>query len=655
MTDRNDRRDRSERLLDAFLGDMGSAPLPDGLARDVRRRIREERPARQLGVARWLPAASIAMVAVVLVGVAVLGSRGPTPPLASAPPAPSASPEWQVDLGAGHHIVVDDRSGFLARAQATPIAPDGPVEPAIVPGADASSIVVRFRWSSCSTGGVMTIAADRTQIALVPIGPDGPCAGAVGSAAVELSFRASVVATAFAFAYGAPARASSPSPTPPASPVGTPTAVATPGLAPDRFQLTLDSSGRTRLPVLVLDSSLGIAAQPVEARHNLTTDQAVEVVQGSARNKIIVAWVGGACDELTVVSIDAARTAVTVGTWTLPGGCDAIGFDRGIELTFGDAVDASSIRAQIGAAPIAGGLIPRQVWFSGSGHGYVAGTDAMGASMLAETDDGGKTWTTTVIGWGGVVGLGAVVGPDIVERPVVALVCAAAGNGGATEPGCTPGVYRREGSANWTLVDTRVPLAMATRGNTIAVLVEGKTLPNASYPLPPADLRLSSDGGATWASAPSPCGAIPMGSSSIALDADGRPVVVCGGTSADGSVARRLERASKTTLPTAWTTMPPLPGGQGMQLDLGADGHGLAWEEVGSSIAPTPLYLTTDGGASWTPRPDVADGETLIVEDASAFAGGGSAVLSIDQARSEIVLLLSPGGRTWGEVASFPG
>ncbi len=146
-----------------------------------------------------------------------------------------------------------------------------------------------------------------------------------------------------------------------------------------------------------------------------------------------------------------------------------------------------------------------------------------------------------------------------------------------------------------------------------------------------------------------------MGSADVTLDAEARLVVSCRAMDAGGGQRRQLEQASTRGLPTAWASMPPPPNGEVLRLDLGPDGHGLAWEEVGTSVGPAPLYATADGGASWTPRPDVADGEKLIAEDASAFTGGGSAILAIDQARSEVVLLLSPDGRAWSDVAAFPG
>ncbi|HEY5627883.1 MAG TPA: hypothetical protein VIR16_00095, partial [Candidatus Limnocylindrales bacterium] len=117
---------------------------------------------------------------------------------------------------------------------------------------------------------------------------------------------------------------------------------------------------------------------------------------------------------------------------------------------------------------------------------------------------------------------------------------------------------------------------------------------------------------------------------------------------AGGTAKKQLQRAIDDP-PTAWTTEPPPPDqGTGMQLDLSDGGHGVAWGDR------SPLLTTSDGGASWTPHPDVADGEARFVEDASAY-GGGWAVIVGDPARQAALLLLSEDGSSWREVAAYPG
>lgn len=665
----SDRGSRADQLLDAFLEDLGSGPVPSSLSNHVARRIRDERPARQHWLGGRLGLAAALVVVAVLVGVGGLVAgpkRGPS--AAAASPSSAPSPAWRVDLntaGGGRAIPVDiiDPGGVLTGAAAVPVAVGIPTDNEVVQGTDPNSIVVRFGWGTCYTGGTMVVAPDRSSIAFQPhaIGPS--CAGGPMAAAIDLSFRDQIDPSDVAFMVGSPdptspdsTPSSLPSRTPAPTPSGTTAAVETPAIAPNRFEVTLDPTGPARLPVLVLDSSLGITAQPLEMGRNFTGNGDVEITQGSTPDSVVVGWVGGACDELTQIEVDAARTTITLGTVKLPGGCDAIGIDRAVQLVFRDPTDAASLHGQAGKAPdIAAGMIPREVWFSDAEHGSVAGwNQATGVAVLAGTFDAGTTWTTQALGWGGVVGLGAVIGQDMVERPVVALVCAPAGNGGATQPGCTPGVYRRDGATGWVLLAAQVPLAIATRDNTIAVLVEGETLPNASYPYPPADLLLSHDEGTTWSKAASPCGTIPMESSDVTFDAEVRPVVLCGATDATGAPQRQLEQAAKPTLPTAWTTMPPLPGGQGMQLDFGSEGSGVAWSPMGAGGgAGGQLYLTQDGGRSWTPHPEIVDGADMVVESAVAFGARGSAMLVLSQKSSQLTLIISKDGVTFDFIGTY--
>ncbi|HEY5628213.1 MAG TPA: hypothetical protein VIR16_01770, partial [Candidatus Limnocylindrales bacterium] len=60
--------DRGERLLQAFLDDLGTASAPAGLSRRVSRRIQDEHPARASRFSPWFVPAAAAVAILALVG-----------------------------------------------------------------------------------------------------------------------------------------------------------------------------------------------------------------------------------------------------------------------------------------------------------------------------------------------------------------------------------------------------------------------------------------------------------------------------------------------------------------------------------------------------------------------------------------------------------
>jgi hypothetical protein len=233
--------DRDERLLDAFLEDLGSAPVPEELAQSVTRRIRDQQPERQRNFAPWLVIAAAVAVVVALAGVAAIAA-GPSPvpslasvaslpapssPVATASPIPSASSgqmlppgtpvpsdtpppssspasltgvvSWRLRLtGTGAKAVIGlvrDESGLLAGV--SPMTDVGAARGASVgPGSDANSVVVQTAVASCTQWVSITVASDGRSIDLVPTKSPGPCFGVAGTVAAELHFKAPVSAAA---------------------------------------------------------------------------------------------------------------------------------------------------------------------------------------------------------------------------------------------------------------------------------------------------------------------------------------------------------------------------------------------------------------------------------------------------------------------------
>ena len=309
--------DRHEHLMKAFLDDLGSAPVPTGLARRVSGRIQGEHPVRASRFGAWFLPVAAALAILALVGFAVIVG-GPKPSPSVQPVPPSAS------------------------ALATP-APSPSSTPVTPP----------------------TVAPDQS---VVP----------------------------------------------------------TPSASIPAFHITLDPGGNP-LPVMVSDASSTVTgAAPV--RPNLSTNDPVEVVQGSAPNDVVVAWVGGGCDQLSQVTLDAARTTVSVSTLTTSQGCDAIGIERAVALTFGQPVAAASIRGQWGPplSPHMMALDPSAVSSTDANHGFVAGHDAFtGLAYLAETNNGGTSWNDMPVGWGTVTGAAVTVDATVRAYPIVAISCSA--------------------------------------------------------------------------------------------------------------------------------------------------------------------------------------------------------------------------------------
>ncbi len=107
--------------------------------------------------------------------------------------------------------------------------------------------------------------------------------------------------------------------------------------APSGIQITIPAGNGTRaLPVTVVDRA-GIVAGADPALAAAPQDWSrgeVQVVPGRD-DAVVVAWVGGSCDDRAIITVDpdGVRYMVTVESQTSAMGCDAVGIFRRVVLT----------------------------------------------------------------------------------------------------------------------------------------------------------------------------------------------------------------------------------------------------------------------------------------------------------------------------------
>jgi hypothetical protein len=391
------------------------------------------------------------------------------------------------------------------------------------------------------------------------------------------------------------------------------------------------------LPVLVMDRS-GTVKGVAEGSGLGTVDAPVSVTAGPDPSALVVHWTGGVCDQLVRIEVDATSQTVTVSTAVLPGGCDLVGIDRAVELRFSGHVDASAFHGRIlGRLALPTSVQPGTAAFTDPAHGFVGGTEASyGLAVVSETFDGGATWAISPVSWGTVVGLGL----DGNEDPWAAVAC------GDTTDGCVAGLYTRTGTG-WTRGLAMDPVRLAVSGRAVAVIEQLPIDPLASYAFPPRGLRLTRDGGTSWAILKDPCPATTSYATAVALDGEARLVVVCEGGGAGGGSNKTIWR-SVGDVPGRWEKLADGPEpGTGMSMGLAPDGTGWLWG------ARSHLLATKDGGASWTSL-TVADGDVRIVQGADAMGAGSGVVLVWDPDRRATLLLRTSDGKAWTEMHAYP-
>jgi hypothetical protein len=245
--------DRGDRLLDAYLEDLGSTPPPSGLARDVLRRIRDDRPSRVSRFGRWWAvAAAVGVIAIGGVAFAVAGPSPTAPVTSPAPPSlagnnspsPAASPtpgepgsvpppgtpepsiiatvpptyapgalsdlpSWRVNLiGADAKqpvvaLVVDPQGRLTGAAPATSRFITAGFKSGILPGSTDHAVDVYWRGTTCDGWATVELGGDGRTVTVsttpLPLSCHSPTARLYG---LELRFAARVDATTLELAMG---------------------------------------------------------------------------------------------------------------------------------------------------------------------------------------------------------------------------------------------------------------------------------------------------------------------------------------------------------------------------------------------------------------------------------------------------------------------
>lgn len=113
------------------------------------------------------------------------------------------------------------------------------------------------------------------------------------------------------------------------------------------WQLVLPAAApAAALPVRVVDETGNVKLAELPGGRMPTTEGfgGADIVDGDDR-RLLVGWVGGACDRSAEVRVTAEGGAwtVTVTTDVAPGGCDALGIGRAVILDVAVALDPGSV------------------------------------------------------------------------------------------------------------------------------------------------------------------------------------------------------------------------------------------------------------------------------------------------------------------------
>ena len=238
--------DRDERLLDAFLEDLGSAPVPPDLARSVSRRINDQQPSRANRLTAWwgLAAAAVAILALGGLVFAVAGPK-PSPSVSAVPPSasssasPSASaaspaptpvpsnpilPTPSPTLGpsdgpqaspAAFHVTLDlsgnplpvlvsDLSMTVQTAGAIEhnLAGTSPVE--VIQGSSPDAVIVGWLGSGCELFTEVALDGARTTVTVSDMTTNQACDPNTSERAVQITFTQPVAASSLSARFGVP-------------------------------------------------------------------------------------------------------------------------------------------------------------------------------------------------------------------------------------------------------------------------------------------------------------------------------------------------------------------------------------------------------------------------------------------------------------------
>ena len=167
----------------------------------------------------------------------------------------------------------------------------------------------------------------------------------------------------------------------------------------------------------------------------------------------------------------------------------------------------------------------------------------------------------------------------------------------------------------------------------------------------PVALVATADGGKTWPRRTSPCRSDLATNALVDLVTPARGWAVCLSQPAAGSQGKAVFRTVDGG--RHWEAGAATPFGQGGHGGIGgygypkgiafaANGFGLLWESRGT------LYVTRDGGDTWTAEPELVRPEADFGRGAAAFTGGDGFVLVGYGGTSQARLLAThDAGRTW--------
>ena len=631
-----------DELVDAFLADLGAAPVPKGLVQAVGDRIRRQRPRRASRWSPWLAAAAV-LALLALAGFAlIVGGPGPSPSPVPAPTAeasgepsedPSANGAWHISVrsesgGNAVELTVLDRSGTMAGVAQASRWPDGsdqrPFALQIGPGSDTRSITVSWIGGLCDGQGTLELAADGRSMSL-ELGPPTQfsCRPMGVRFRVELRFPGVVDPTSFEGTQDG----ITPGPTPTAPLTGSWDVNLTDTPAGLRMTLRVEDRSGT-----VSDATITTA---VPRDLGSEGPDALVFGRGSDPQHLLVGWTGGACDERAVLGLASDGATFTLSFPPRPA-CDAMAIGRTVELAFDRPVDPASFGGTMNGELVgADDVLPTAVAFVTPNHGWVGGTTSGGDAIVLETLDGGHSWRAEGLGTGAVSDLGIVSD----ARALAGRTC-----DGAPDT-CRPGLYELDDSGPWSSINTAWPTRLTFAGRPGAGLFPDATSPLDDLGLPVPQVWLTEDGGSSWSAVASPCPGTLRRQDIDRLDAT-TVVVLCESDGSFGGSSKLLYRS--TDGGRTWTKLADGPSdGNQVAMDLAPDGTGWMWG------ARTPLLATSDGGLTWSPL-DVSDGDRRVTLDGDAWGGGGGIALVWDADRQATLLLRTADGRTWTEQAAFP-
>lgn len=408
-----------------------------------------------------------------------------------------------------------------------------------------------------------------------------------------------------------------------------------------------NAGGRDVLTLTVQDRSGHLVEATPGDEHGAMPESedrdALEIGPGRSQDAIRVQLVASPCD--LDATLDIAPDGRTLDAGYPPReACDAIAVGLLVELRFDGPVDPASFTGREHRAPLlrdvdAALVRPTAVAFVDASHGWIGATAPDGRAVVLETTDGGATWTVSVLAYGSVAtvspfGDGAIAGTRCAEG----------------EPACGAGTWT-EAKGSWFESGPDHLASVGVDGDTGIGLfeVDGVRADDGS---PGGAIRTTSDGGLTWTDRALPC----RDATSVGVGPSGEGLTLCTGGGAGGGSQKQLY-GSRGADPWVQVASNDQPGslpymGAPVHASLAADGTGLLW---GPRVA---IMGTSDGGRTWSDvgltGPDADGGPRTGVDGRTTTSGVQAVLMDDSRRRATILYLLTDGGHTWDERASWP-